>query len=83
VASGYEIGRHFLKRRALAFLEDAKSDFARGEHDLALFHVEQFMQLYLKLGDFPKTHSPSDLFRLLASAYERESVMDFYCRNLE
>ncbi|MDJ0274637.1 MAG: HEPN domain-containing protein [Aigarchaeota archaeon] len=89
MASGYEAGRHFLRRRALAFLEDAKSDFARGEYDLVLFHVEQFMQLYLKhllylkLGDFPKTHSPSDLFRLLASAYERESVMDFYCRNLE
>lgn len=89
MASGYEAGRHFLRRRALAFLEDAKSDFARGEYDLVLFHVEQFMQLYLKhllylkLGDFPKTHSPSDLFRLLASAYERESVMDFYYRNLE
>ncbi|MCS7364695.1 MAG: HEPN domain-containing protein [archaeon GB-1867-035] len=38
----------FLKRRALAFLESAKSDFKRGSYDLVLFHVEQFVHLYHK-----------------------------------
>ena len=79
----------FLKRRAFAFLEDARSDFMREEYDLVLFHVEQFVQLYLKhllylkLGDFPKTHSPSELFKLLARVYNREEVMGFYRENME
>jgi HEPN domain-containing protein len=79
----------FLKRRALAFLEDARSDFMREEYDLVLFHVEQFVQLYLKhllylkLGEFPKTHSPSELFKLLARVYNREEVIGFYRENLD
>ena len=79
----------FLKRRALAFLEDARSDFMREEYDLVLFHVEQFVQLYLKhllylrLGDFLRTRSPSELFKLLARVYNREEVMEFYRENLE
>jgi HEPN domain-containing protein len=79
----------FLKRRAFAFLEDARSDFMREEYDLVLFHVEQFVQLYLKhllylkLGEFPKTHSPSELFKLLARVYNREEVIGFYRENLD
>ena len=30
-----------LKRGARAFLESAKADFAGGDYDLVLFHVEQ------------------------------------------
>ncbi len=37
-----------MKKRARAFLEDAKTDYTRGYYDLVLFHVEQFLQLYLK-----------------------------------
>jgi len=37
-----------LKKRALGFLENAKDNFNREEYDLVLFHVEQFLQLYLK-----------------------------------
>ncbi|MEM1944338.1 MAG: HEPN domain-containing protein [Nitrososphaerota archaeon] len=79
----------FLRRRALAFLADAQMDFERGEYDLVLFHVEQFMQLYLKhllyrrLGDFPKTYSPIELFRQLSKTYEIEGVSEFYRRNME
>jgi HEPN domain-containing protein len=57
-----------LKKRALSFLRDAKTDFENGDYDLVLFHVEQFVQLYSKylmyrkIGDYPKTHS---LMRLL------------------
>ncbi|MCS7138044.1 MAG: HEPN domain-containing protein [Candidatus Caldarchaeum sp.] len=78
----------FLKKRALAFLVDAQTDFGRGEYDLTLFHVEQFMQLYLKhllyrkVGDFPKTHSPSELFKQLAKAYDSTQVMDFLIKTL-
>lgn len=49
----------FLKRRAMGFLEDAKSDYSREYYDLVLFHVEQFIQLYSKyllyrkIGDYP------------------------------
>jgi HEPN domain-containing protein len=32
-----------LKRRALAFLRDAKEDFNKEDYDLVMFHVEQFI----------------------------------------
>jgi len=70
-------------------LESAKADFERGDYDLVLFHVEQFLQLYLKyllylkLGDYPKTHSVTRLLRDLRKA-RRETVLDkFYDENLE
>jgi HEPN domain-containing protein len=37
-----------LKKRALSFLRDAKVDYEHEDYDLALFHVEQFVQLYSK-----------------------------------
>jgi len=52
-----------LKRRALSFLKNAKSSFEQGEYDIALFNMEQFIQLYSKyllyrrIGDYPKTYS--------------------------
>ena len=64
-----------LKRRARAFLESAKADFDRGDYDLVLFHVEQFFSLYLKhllylrLGDYPKTHSIMRLLKDLRRIY--------------
>jgi HEPN domain-containing protein len=64
----YLVGFDLLKKRALSFLRDAKTDFENGDYDLVLFHVEQFVQLYSKylmyrkIGDYPKTHS---LMRLL------------------
>jgi len=78
-----------LKKRARAFLKSAKADFERGDYDLVLFHVEQFLQLYLKyllylkLGDYPKTHSVTRLLRDLRRV-RREDVLDkFYDENLE
>ena len=79
----------FLKRRALAFLESAKSDFTRGSYDLVLFHVEQFVQLYLKhllfrkIGDFPKTHSLIHLIRDVMKVYSENLIKNFYEENLE
>mgnify|MGYP000005725658 CR=1 FL=1 len=78
-----------LKRRAFAFLEDAKVDFGRRDYDLVLFHVEQFLQLYMKhlifkkLGDFPKTHSLIRLINNLMKVYGEEVLKKFYEDNME
>lgn len=80
---------NFLKRRAIAFLESAKSDFIRGSYDLVLFHVEQFARLYLKhllyrkIGDFPKTHSLIHLIKDVVKIYGKKSLDEFYKENLE
>ncbi|MCI2415732.1 MAG: HEPN domain-containing protein [Candidatus Aramenus sp.] len=46
VMSGLRVER--LKRRARRFLDDANEDLAKGYYDVALFHVEQTIQLYVK-----------------------------------
>jgi Uncharacterized conserved protein related to C-terminal domain of eukaryotic chaperone, SACSIN len=57
----------FLRERALQFLEMSKTAAERGFYELALFHAEQALQLYVKylihrrLSDFPKTHFLRDL----------------------
>jgi len=79
----------FLKRRAMAFLESARADLNRGDHDLVLFHVEQFLQLYLKhliykkVGDYPKTHSLIRLIKIIIEVYNDEKIKEFYERYLE
>jgi len=79
----------FLKRRAIGFLEDAKSDYSRECYDLVLFHVEQFIQLYSKyllyrrIGDYPKTRSLTRLIRDLIKVYEDCKLREFYEKNLE
>ncbi|MCD6487905.1 MAG: HEPN domain-containing protein [Desulfurococcales archaeon] len=79
----------FLKRRAKAFLDDARIDFSRGVYDLVLFHVEQFLQLYLKyllyrkIGDYPKTHSLIRLIREVIKVYGNSLLQRFYNENLE
>jgi len=60
----------FLRDKKMAFLRSAHDDFSRGHYDLVVFHVGQFIQLYLKhllyvkIGDYPKTHSLMYLTRL-------------------
>lgn len=78
-----------LKRRALSFFKDAKSDYERGDYDLVLFHVEQSIQLYLKyllykkIGDYPKVHSIVRLLKDVARIYDSKELDDFLNRNLE
>ena len=75
-----------LKRRALGFLKDAEADFERGEYDLVLFHVEQFLQLMVKsilyeeLGSYPKIHSVTRLIKELAKIRD---LHGFYLDNIE
>jgi len=52
-----------LRRRAEAFLRNAKRLVEEGEYDLAVFNLEQYCQLLLKYrlliwtGSYPRTHS--------------------------
>lgn len=72
----------FLKEKAEAFLEDAKYDITRKKWFLAAFHLEQTCQLYLKyylflkIADFPKTHSLRDLLSDIGRAYNREKEIE-------
>ena len=78
-----------LKKRARTFLESAKAGFDRGGYDLVLFHVEQFLQLYLKyllylrLGDYPKTNSITGLLKDLRRISREEVLEYFHEENLE
>lgn len=62
--SGNRVQR--LKRRALRFLADAKADFNDGYYDLAAFHVEQALQLYIK----------AIIFELFGKEYEGHGVRE-------
>ena len=78
-----------LKRRALSFLRDAVIDYEREDYDLALFHVEQFVQLYSKyllykrIGDYPKTHSVIRLLKDLVKVYGDCELSKVISENLE
>ncbi|MCD6209170.1 MAG: HEPN domain-containing protein [Thermoproteales archaeon] len=80
---------NFLKRRALAFLDIAKINCEKGYYDLVLFHVEQFLQLYLKyllfrkIGDYPRTHSLIRLIKDVIKVYKEESVEKLLQENME
>ncbi|MCD6084597.1 MAG: HEPN domain-containing protein [Desulfurococcales archaeon] len=60
-----------LLRRSRGFYETAVMQIGRGFHDLAVFSLEQSLQLFLKasllkLGvDFPRTHSVRRLLKLI------------------
>ncbi|ADC66534.1 HEPN domain protein [Ferroglobus placidus DSM 10642] len=78
--------------RSKKFERDAKFDFDNGDYDLAMFHIEQAMQLLIKAklldlkGYFERTHS---LRKLLSELKDVEGVEDFLkkykivLRNLE
>ena len=78
-----------LRRRALSFLRDARSDFEQGDYDLVLFHVEQFIQLYSKfllykrIGDYPNSHSIIRLLKDLVRVYDARDLDGFLNENLE
>ena len=62
-----------LKRNALDFLAEAEHDIRSGKYNLAMFHLEQALQLGLKYvlfqlkGSFAKTH---DILQLLDEVIE-------------
>jgi len=72
-------------RKAEKFDSAARYFLSEGVYDLAAFHIEQTLQLYLKyilakvIGYFPKTHSLTKLFRELSKI--DEDFMRFYQEN--
>jgi HEPN domain-containing protein len=60
-----------IRRRAEAFLRNARGLIDEGEWDLAVFNLEQYCQLILKYkllvkkGSYPRTHSLKSLIRIL------------------
>ncbi|MEM1509149.1 MAG: HEPN domain-containing protein [Thermofilaceae archaeon] len=61
-----------MRRRARSFLARALESFNAGDYDVAVFLVEQAVQLYLKalllekVSDYPKVHSIMTLALILA-----------------
>lgn len=53
----------FLRKNSLSFLKEAERDLNEGEYNLAMFHLEQALQLALKFvlyertGTYEKTHN--------------------------
>jgi len=71
-----------LIERSRRFLETARMQMDKGFYDLAVFSLEQSLQLYLKasllkLGvDYPRTHSVRKLLELLGELAESEEVRE-------
>ncbi len=69
-----------IRKRAEAFLRNAKNLIDEGEYDLAMFGLEQYCQLLLKYkllvkrGSYPRTHSIRTLLRILGD--ENPEVLD-------
>ncbi len=82
---------NYLLERSRKFFETAEMQFERGFHDLAVFSLEQALQLYLKacllkLGvDYPRTHSVRKLLELaykLTNAEEIKRILVDYAVEL-
>lgn len=79
----------FLKERAEEFLSTAKYLLEKGRFTLAAFNLEQTAKLYLKyylflkLGDYPRTHSFKDLIDDIGQAYgKKETTKKFWLANM-
>jgi len=72
----------FLKERAEQFLKTADFHLKEKFYHLAAFDLEQALQLYLKyylflkLKEYPKTHSLRELLENLGKAYNKESEIE-------
>lgn len=74
----------FLKKRVEEFWERASEDFQKVRYNLCALDVEQAVQLwlkhliFLKAGDFPKTHYLDRLINELAEVYNSQKIPEFY-----
>ncbi|MCY0860909.1 MAG: HEPN domain-containing protein [Metallosphaera prunae] len=77
----------FLRDRAEEFLDNARYSLGKGYYNLTLFNVEQFIQLYakyliyLKAGDFPKTHNILSLLERIEDLYEDKCNISVFRRD--
>lgn len=68
----------FLKRRAEKFLKNGIKLLGQGEYEISSFNFEQAAQLllkhylFVKLKDFPKTHSLTQLLKDVGRVYQKE-----------
>ncbi|GBC69063.1 hypothetical protein HRbin01_00754 [archaeon HR01] len=75
-----------LLERSEGFFETAKMQAGRGFYDLAVFSLEQSLQLYLKscllrLGvDYPRTHSVRRLLEIIRDVTGRGDVEEILSR---
>jgi HEPN domain-containing protein len=66
-----------LFERSRKFKDAAEFHFSRGDYDLAVFNIEQSLQLFLKAkllekgAEFPKTHTLRKLFLLLGKVLDK------------
>jgi HEPN domain-containing protein len=71
-----------LKERADEFVKLAEYAYKRKRYDLAMFNLEQALQLYLKykiwqkLGDFEKTHSITKLLKDFGRVYKKSKAVN-------
>jgi len=78
---------NFLKERAQEFWKEAIRNIEEGNYNLAAFHLEQAMQLYLKyligkeLGEWPKTHYLYELLSKINEIYKNEKLKKFQEEN--
>lgn len=74
----------FLKKRAKEFFERAEEDYEKKRYNLYVFDIEQTLQLwfkyliYVKTGEFPKTHEFEILIKELKEIYNLPEIYDFY-----
>jgi HEPN domain-containing protein len=75
-----------LKERADEFVKLAEYAYKRKKYDLAMFNLEQAIQLYLKykiwqkLGDFEKTHSITNLLKDFGRVYKKSKTINKFIK---
>jgi len=78
----------FLKERGKEFWERGFEDFQKQRYNLCILDFEQALQLwlkyliFLKAGDFPKTHYLTELIKEVIEIYEIEILKKFYHENI-
>jgi len=77
----------FLLKRAKSFFRDAKYDYENRDYDLAMFHIEQAIQLLIKAklldlkGSYERTHSIRRLLSELSDLIESNRIREFIREN--
>jgi len=75
-----------LKERGDDFVRLAEYAYKRKRYDLAMFNLEQAIQLYLKykiwqkLGDFEKTHSITKLLKDFGKVYKKSKEINKFIK---
>ncbi|MCS7181207.1 MAG: HEPN domain-containing protein, partial [bacterium] len=77
----------FLKERSIEFWEEGIRLFNEKKYNLAVFNIEQALQLWIKylisikVCDWPKTHYFSDLIESLSEVHENKELIEYYRKN--